>query len=528
MILKIHKTLLMKKCILIFPVLFLIISSCKINNFVAPNWDVEGNLSFVSRDYSVAEMLKKQQNLYIDSVSNDVVLIATVDDRDEIGTSLKFDGIAKTTNTIVFNRDTVLSLDFDDSSFVRKAIFISGNVLLNFNNPNSFPYSFNLTVNNLKNKQTNQSYTTSRTVSANSTLNFSISLGDYYVDNGGNLLNTLLFDINSSASQQGFTTFDYSVTETIVDYVSGKVKPITSKNVQDTIIEPFGTNAPTNPIIISTIKKSEFIIKNYSESQITLRRAYFVGENKNTLNKIRLLYDFDGNGSLDSFYTISIPRRNSGEPFGEARLQVSSTNSNILQFLGNVPFNVFYERDQVFNSDYTDATLNSNDSVITKFYADIPLRFQSKDYNSYRDTIKSGFTQRQRDKITNIRNIKLTTTLINGIALQMKAKITIADSNNVPLLVLTERVQNPEPDGFVTVAAANVGSDGTVLPNGQVTRVIESELNADDVLRILSFGNVFVELQYITNPNAGLIRVKGDDFSIIRSIGVLTYFVEIE
>gem|GEM_PF-6270258 len=44
-------------------------------------------------------------------------------------------------------------------------------------------------------------------------------------------------------------------------------------------------------------------------------------------------------------------------------------------------------------------------------------------------------------------------------------------------------------------------------------------------VRILGFGNVFVELQYITNPNAGIIRVKGNDFSIIRSIGVLTYFV---
>jgi len=492
MISKKHNSSLMKKLFYIFPVFFILISSCQIKDFVAPNWEVEGNLSFVSRDYSVAEMLKKQQNLYIDSVSNDVVLIATVDDRDEIGSSLKFDGISKTINTIVFNRDTVLSLDFDDSSFVRKAVFTSGQVLLKFNNPNSFPYSFVLTVNNLKNQQTNQSYTTTRNVNANSSLSFNIPLGEYYVDNGNEQLNTLFFNISTTASQNGLTTFDYSITETIVNFVSGKVKPITSRNVRDTINEPFGTNAPTTPITISTIKKSEFIIKNYSESQITLRRAYFVGENKNTLAKVRLLYDFDGNGSLDSFYTINIPRRNSGEPFGEARLSVTATNSNILQFLGNVPFNVYYERDQVFNSDYSDATLNSSDSIITKFYADIPLRFQSQGYNSYRDTIKSGFTQRQRDKITNIRNIKITTTLINGIALQMKAKITIADSNNIPLLVLTERVQNPEPDGFVTIAAANVGSDGTVLPNGQVTRVIESELSADDVVRILGFGNVFV------------------------------------
>ncbi|HEX2788119.1 MAG TPA: hypothetical protein VHP32_09455 [Ignavibacteria bacterium] len=518
----------LKKLQVLSPIIALTIilfQSCNIEKFVAPNWEVEANLSFVNRNYTVSKMLDKQQNIYIDSVSNDVVLVASVDDVDEIGTSLNFDGIATKVNNFIFNRDTIINLDFDDSSYVREAFFINGNVNLVFRNNNSFPYNFTLGISNLKKLSTNISYSLSGTVDPNSTRSYNIPLIDYKIQNTV-LLNYLQFQISSSASQQGTASFDYSVSRTDINFVSGKVKPLLSKNVKDTIDDPFGENAPENPLTISTIKKSEFRIRNYAESQITLQKAYFTGENKITHSQVRLLYDFDNNGTLDSFYNVVIPRKQAGQSYGEVKLNITPSNSNIISFLNNVPGKVFYNRDQVFNSDYQDATLDFQDSIVSHFYADVPLRFQTNNYNSYRDTTKGGFTQKQRDKINNISKINLTTTLINGIALKMRVKITVADSTNNPLLVLTEKVANPEADGFVTVDAADVGTDGTVVPGGQKTREIIAELNRDDIARIISFGKVFVEMEYITNPNAGLIRVRGDDFSIIRSIGVLNYVVE--
>lgn len=511
--------------LLLFVLLILGVQSCNIEKFVAPNWEVEANLSFVNRNYSVSKMLDKQQNIYIDSTSNDVVLIASVDDKDDLGSSLNFSGIPTKANNFIFNRDTVLNLDFDDSSYVREAYFINGTVSLVFRNNNSFSYNFTLKINNLKALSDNNSYSLSGTVNANSTKSYSISLVDYKIQNT-TLLNYLQFQISSTAPQQGIASFDYSVSRSDINFVSGKVKPLLSENVRDTINDPFGENAPQAPLTISTVKKSEFSIKNYAESQITLQKAYFVGENSVTHAKVRLLYDFDNNGSLDSFYNVVIPRKAPGQQYGEVKLNITPANSNIIQFLNNVPGKVYYVRNQVFNSDYQDATMDYKDSIVSRFYADVPLRFKSNDYNSYRDTTKGGFTTKQRDKINNISKISLTTTLINGIALKMRVKITVADSSNVPLLVLTEKVANPEPDGFITVDAADVGTDGTVLQGGQKTKEILAELDKDDIARIISFGKVFVEMEYITNPSAGIIRVRGDDFSIIRSIGVLNYIVE--
>lgn len=501
------------------------IQSCKIEQFVAPNWEVEANLSFVNRNYTVSKMLDKQQNIYIDSTTNDVVLIASVDDKDDLGSSLNFEGIPTKANNFVFNRDTVLNLDFDDSSYVREAFFINGTVSLVFRNNNSFPYNFTLRINNLKALSDNNSYTLSGTVSANSSRSYSIALVDYKIQNS-TLLNYLQFNISSTAPQSGIASFDYGVSRSDINHVSGKVKPLLSENVRDTINDPFGENAPQSPLTIATIKKSEFSIKNYAEAQITLQKAYFVGENSITHAKVRLLYDFDNNGTLDSFYNVVIPRKLAGQPFGEVKLNITTSNSNIIAFLNNVPGKVFYNRNQVFNSDYQDATMNYKDSIVSRFFADVPLRFKSTDYNTYKDTTKGGFTTKQRDKINNITKINLTTTLINGIALKMRVKITVADSSNNPLLVLTEKVTNPEPDGFITIDAADVGTDGIVAPGGQKTREILSELDRDDIERIISFGKVFVEMEYITNPNAGIIRVRGSDFSIIRSIGTLNYVVE--
>lgn len=504
---------------------FLGVQSCKIEEFVAPNWEVEANLSFVNRNYTVSKMLDKQQNIYIDSVTNDVVLIASVDDKDDLGSSLNFEGIPTKANRFIFNRDTVLNLDFDDSSYVREAFFINGNVNLIFRNDNSFPYNFTLNISNLKKLSDNISYNLSGTVNANSSRTFSIPLVDYKIQNTS-LLNYLQFNISSTASQPGNATFDYSVSRADINHVSGKVKPLLSENGRDTINDPFGENAPQSPLTITTIKKSEFSIKNYAEAQITLQRAYFLGENSVTHEKVRLLYDFDNNGTLDSFYNVVIPRKPAGQPYGEVKLNITTANSNIIAFLSNVPGRVYYVRNQVFNSDYQDANMNYKDSIVSHFFADVPLRFKSNDYNTYKDTTKGGFTAKQRDKINNITKINLITTLINGIALKMRVKITVADSTNNPLLILTEKVANPEPDGFVTIDAADVGIDGIVTPGGQKTREILSELDRDDIERIISFGKVFVEMEYITNPNAGVIRVRGSDFSIIRSIGTLNYLVE--
>jgi hypothetical protein len=120
-------------------------------------------------------------------------------------------------------------------------------------------------------------------------------------------------------------------------------------------------------------------------------------------------------------------------------------------------------------------------------------------------------------------SLKISTTITNAIALKLKAKIIVADSSGTPLLYLTGQFPNQNPDSFYVLDAADVGTDGSVLPNGHKTKTIEVELNRNEIASIKRYGRVFVELKYVTNPGAGIIRLKGDDFAYIRSQGILQY-----
>jgi hypothetical protein len=469
-------------------------------------------------------MLKGNQNVYVDSSSNDVILTGNVNSKDDLSNSINFNGTNVSNNVVIYNRDTVISLKFDDSSAVRKAYFIDGTLSLRFNNTNSFPYNVSLTIQNLKSKTTNQPYHVTGTVPANSTSLQTLSLAAYYIDNGNVLSNKLDFFISTSSSQPvGFGSFDYNVSPVHLSSVSGRVKPNPSLGIIDSTDGPLGTNAPNQPMTISTVKKAQIKIHNFVSTQIDFKKAYFYGYNKSAGTTKRLFLDYDGNGTLDSFYTVTIPARLPGAGYGEKILDINTNNSNILEFMGNVPDKIIFVRDQYINLNNQDVSLESKDSILTFFNVEIPLRFQSTLYNSYRDTIKSGFTPQQLLDVDKSYSLKITTTITNAIALKLKAKIVITDSSGSPLLYLTGQVPNQQPDSFYVLEAADVGPDGSVLPGGEKTKQIEVEITRENIQAIKRYGRVYIELKYITNPNAGIIRLKGDDFAYVRSQGILQY-----
>ncbi|MBS1494480.1 MAG: hypothetical protein JST55_13275 [Bacteroidetes bacterium] len=507
-------------------ILLTIVSGCQIKDFVSPEYDIDANLPFITRFYSVMSMLKGNQNVYIDSLNNDVVLTGNVHSKDDLANNIKFKGVNISNNVVLYNRDTIISLKFDDSSAVRKAYFLDGTLNLRFNNNNTVPYNVVLRIQNLKSRTSNLPFQVSGVIPVNSTIQQSLNLSGYYIDNGTLLSNKLDFFVSTSSSQSiGFGSFDYTVTPTQLSFVSGRVKPEPSLAILDSIDGPLGTNAPNQPLTISAVKKAQISVRNYISTQIDFKKAYFYGYNKSAGTTKRLFFDYDGNGTLDSFYNVSIPARTSSGAFGEKILNITTGNSNILEFMGNVPDKIIFVRDQYINLNNQDVSLDVKDSIETFFNVEIPLRFQSTLYNSYHDTSKSGFTKKQLEDVDKSYSLKITTTITNAIALKLKAKVTVTDSSGHPLLYLTGQFPNQEPDSFYVVEAADVGPDGSVLPGGQKTKQIEIEINRENIQSIKQYGRVYIELKYITNPNAGIIRLKGDDYAYVRSQGVLQYRV---
>ena len=502
----------------------LYLAGCGINDFVAPTYNINANLSFVDRIFTVAEMIKRNQNLTIDSVSRNILLHANSDSRGDFVNNIKYNGASENNIIIGFNRDTTLHLKFDDSSQVRKASFISGFLNLVLRNPNSQSYNYTFKVRNLLSNSTNLALTSSGTVSGHGFENYSFPLVNYYIDNGSQLINNFDFEVTTSSSLiGGLASFDYAVTPTILSSISGKIRPAETVEILDTVASPFGTNAPTHTIHLTTVNKSEIVIKNYAYTSIVFKQASFAGINQNTGITKRLYYDFDNSGSLDSIYTITLPKRNAGEPFSELHLDLNTNNSNILEFLGNVPTKINYIRNEKINPANDDISISQNDSIITKFYADIPLKFSTGEYNSYRDTTFSKFTQQQISDINKIASANVQTTFTNGLALALKVRLLIEDDNNNVLLDLSTKVTNPPADSLFTVDAADVDSDGLVMPGGEKTKVYHLILNKNDINTIILYRKVFLELKYITNPSAPVVRLTADDITKVLSIGTIEY-----
>ena len=512
------------KSSLLLSLIFLCIAGCGINDFVAPTYNVNAHLPFVDRTYTVADMIKNNQNLSVDSVTRNILLHANSNSRGDFINNIKYNGVSENNILIGLNRDTVLHLKFDDSSEVRKASFISGSLNLLFRNPNSQPYNYNVKVRNLLKNSTSQPLIISGTVSGSGFENYSFPLDQYFIDNGNLLLNNFDFEVTTSSSLPGgIATFDYGVTPTVLSAISGRIKPAETFGILDTVASPFGTNAPTQTITLTTIKKSEIIIKNFAYTTILFQKAFFSGFNRNTGIEKRLYYDYDNNGTKDSLYTITLPKRNSGEPYSELHLDLNTTNSNILEFLGNVPTKIKYLRNERINPVNDDISISDKDSILTNFYADIPLKFSTGEYNSYKDTTFSHFTSQQLSDISKINSANVMTKFTNGLGLALKVKILIEDDAGDVLLDLSTKVPGGSSDSTFSVNAADVDGNGTVLPGGERIVNYNLVLDKNDINTITLYRKVFVELKYITNPSAPVIRLTADDITKVLSIGEIEY-----
>ncbi len=500
------------------------IAGCGINDFVAPTYNINAHLSFVDRLYTVAEMIKHKQNLSIDSVTRNILLHANSTSRGDFINNIKYNGVTENNILIGLNRDTTLHLKFDDSSQVRKAKFISGNLNLLFRNPNTQPYNYIVKVRNLLSNSTNLPLTITGTVSSSGFENYSFQLENFYIDNGSSLLNNFDFEVSTTSSQVNRTAnFDYAVTPTVLSFISGKIKPAENFGILDTVASPFGTNAPTESITLTTIKKSEIIIKNFAFTTILFQKAFFTGINSNTGIEKRLLYDYDNNGTKDSLYTITLPKRIAGQPYSELHLELTANNSNILIFLGNVPTKIKYLRNERINPTNEDISIADNDSILTNFYADIPLKFSTGAYNSYRDTTLSSFTQQQLTDINKINSATVMTKFTNGLGLAMKVKVLIEDDAGDVLLDLSSKIIGGSADSTFNVAAADVDANGTVMPGGERIVIYNLHLDKNDINTITLYRRVFIELKYITNPDAPVIRLTADDIVKVLSIGEIEY-----
>ncbi|MEO8666856.1 MAG: hypothetical protein ABI462_15300 [Ignavibacteria bacterium] len=497
--------------------------SCEINSPSLPTWETSLSVPFANKSYNIFDIIKRNDNLGADSLNNDQVFIYGESNyRRVFGEDIEFDGI----NTTNITAPSTLQLDtfivVDDSTFVRWTEFLDGSLSFTFFNTSNESYTVNASIKNLFKVSDNDTARIQTNVPSNKERTVILNMADYYVMNE-NLENRLKLHLDFQSSTPVPVNFNYTLTPYSIKEIRGRLKPLNTGVTSDEVLDPFGSDVPEGKLNFASItpNKNFLILKKYSSIyNVDFANISITGENKNG-RRVRLKYLRTGNAGdpVDSIFTLTLPAELDSLAF-----PINESNSNILEFINNIPKKIFLERNDFLNRSYQDGSVRYTDSLTLKFLVQVPLDVSISKPIIFTDTSDVGISDPdQRKNLDDIKNLTFTLNAVNGFPLKITAKIIILDSAFNPILAITHIVGN-QPDSTILVAAAPVGQDGYV--NNKITTAFTSELDSVMIQQVKRMGKMIYEYKLYTDPNLippplSTVKIKGSDVISTFSFGTI-------
>lgn len=513
--------------------LLFFISSCEIKQASAPNWLIDANLPLTDKYYTILELLEDYSFIHYDSLDN-VIFANESNSSQKYRKNIKINGQPNTTvNFTTQVTDTNLFLQFDDSSFVTVVDFEpsdpQGLLTLNFNPaPGQVPYNVNLTITNLFNLSTGNPYNVTRTISSN-TVTENVDLSQYRLVNSvpSNLLN---FRISTTCSQFLLTSFSYSVNNVLIKYAVGRIKPV-NLGINDTMLnQPFGDFNYTGGLFnfkrVNEERTYIVIKRNKGSYQTDVKDIMFEGINTNG-RRVKFKYlRYDTTGAppqpIDSIFNLRLPAGRDSIVY-----YVNPNNSNVLEFINNLPQNAYLVRNTIINSNYGEGEIDNSDSISFYMTIEVPLHFSIVEPPTLKDTIYERITsENAREKLQNCKNVDATLYITNGLPFYGTVRMYVLDTNGSLLFSLTE-VVTPYPGDSVYVPPAPIDQNGYVLT--PVRHQYNGVIDSVNTLKILDMHKIVYQYELYTDPNIpptvdGRVRVRGSDFFRHLSFGTFRYF----
>ena len=500
-------------------------NSCSIDEPSAPTWDVGLNIPITSKSYNIFDILKRSGNISYDSLNNDLVfLFGESNYNRSFGEDIKFDGLETTEITAASTLKLDTSIVIDDSTYVRNMDFLNGELDFTFFNKSNESFSIDVIIKNLFRTENNDTARISGNIDAGNSESFILDLSEYYIRNDipDNKLN---LQIEFHASNPVPVRFVYTLSQYSIKNITGRLKPLSTGISHDEVIDPFGSDVPEGEIDFASVSpdKNFFVTKKLSSIyQVDFTNLSIVGENKNG-HKVRLKYLKYGNPGdpIDSVFSLTLPSE-----FDSTSFPINENNSNILEFINNIPKKIEVTRNDILNLSYKEGMVSSDDSISLKLLIQVPLDFRITEPIVFNDTVDAGITDEgQRNDLDDAKNLSYTFRSINGLPLRGTAKILILDSSFTPLLAISHIVGN-QPDSSLSVEATPVGNDGFVISN--TTTSYTSELDSNNIKLLKHIGKIIYEYKLYTDPNIipsplTTVKIRGSDLIRASSFGKLTY-----
>ncbi|MGA9294905.1 MAG: hypothetical protein WCE54_10750 [Ignavibacteriaceae bacterium] len=523
---------------IIFFVLLIPIPGCvKLpDDVVAPQWDTEFNIPITNKTYKLAEIIKPQKYIGLDSDSSYIFYSDTYNY--STGVAEYLDQSSETNSEdddiIASNNETDVYLEFPGKLKLSKADFKKGNLkFYSLNKSNSESVTINIRIPGLKDPS-GQVITSQLNLAPGDSgsviklLNDSKYIKPSYqpdsLDNGLLVKITASSNSNIAETHVGFVTSGF-----IFRSATGYLPPKTLNQISNSLKFDLGNDISNfkGNIFLTGARlklKAEYISSHSDPFELELRNLQVTGKSLSDNQQSQLVFKNTGGNSSPASTTINVRLGTIDTVFDES-------NSSIDDFISSLPDEMDITTLPVMNpdDDKTYKTVTEEDSIEMKSY----LTTQGIELNSnamlsirrstLKDTVEMNIDQSDRNSILDGKSANLNIQVNNYIPLTSWIKIILTDHNYNRLATITKGADGGDSLRFL---GAQIGS------NGLVTAISKSQQTINlDSTQIASLANAYYAILSVSletsslSQNPAHVILKASDWVEIIAAGTIKYNV---
>ncbi len=527
----------MKIIVLLFLLLLITISGCvKLpNDIVAPQWDTEFNIPITNKTYKLADIIKPQKYIEIDSDSNYIFHSDTYNYSTGIAEYL--DQSSETdwedADIIASNNEIDVYLKFPGKIKLSKAEFKEG--ILSFhsvNRSNSESVKINIRIPGIKDPS-GQVISTQLTLAPgdSGTVRKSLNNCEYIKPSSqpDSLDNGLLAKVTASSnSNTAETNLSFITSGFIFKTATGYIPPKSLNQIDHLIKLDLGndiSNFRGNIYITGALLKlkAEYISANPDPFELELRNLQITGKSLQDNQQSQLIFKNTSPASSPASSSINVR-------LGTIDTVFDKSNSSIDDLISFLPDELTINTSPVMNPDDEQnyKTVSEKDSIIMESY----LTTQGFDLNSnallsiskstLKDTLELNIAQSDRDAILDGKAADLSIKVKNSIPLTSWIKITLTDQNYKALTSITTGNDGVDSLKF---SGAQISSNGQVIANSTSEQTVNLSSSQIQSLANANYAilSVSLETSSFNETNPAHVLLKASDWVEIRAAGTVKY-----
>jgi hypothetical protein len=493
-------------------------------DIVMPQWDVDLNVPFATKNYTLNDIIKSQNYISISAAQDSVYLINS----DAYSQSV---GITDFIKVLTFSDTTAipvpqgtgatLYMGFPGGVKLKSATFQTGGLIITGHNTYATSAKLQITIPGIYKSDTTKFFDSTLTVPANSSKSFTITLDGYsYLQpyyQAKAYSNLLWIQAGlSGTSGAGVVSFDTRVSNFYFSKLTGYL-PTKSLGIHN------------NNFSLNLGDASKYRDKvSLKTGTLTLKGLYkssaskpFIVQVKNlqvqgVINKSGATMNLSYNNPLNTFTFDSTGNLNPPA--------YTESNSNILKFITFLPDVINISAEYIMNPDNSSdfRTATSSDTVIftTNFSTKSLLAISQ---TSFSDTLALDISQDVRDQITKGRAVGATVNVQNAIPLTSWVKITLTDEHYNKLFVITKSTTGADSINFT---GASVDANGNVTtPGSSLTTIALDSTQIKLLAQSAHFAIVSVTVS-TTGANNAPVLVRAKDWIKLNAYGHVTYRIK--